>query len=349
MADDANGESFEQKPHLRDLFGRSDDELNGLIDKVAGMATDQAFSAIVNSNDTQEVAGAMLSSAGLLGALGYTTREVEQLALFEKLDLPETPETTDIYACYRLARLRIILRAGAHFSDPMIQDIIDEQEASVYQDDKSSMGIYHRLAQEGDVVSFSKWFHLHCEAMHNSDEQVSEFDPFPPFSEFHEFAVIIQDQITKAGLAFETSKTELEESVEPLLSYLEVIKNEFESSPRKALFAERLSHVVYSVTRLKIRDVTAPAEKLYFEMLKKGIEDPNDKIGERITDSRLHKRLIMSLIGLQQLQWYKENVTCLLEKWEAAGMFDERDMRKIGIWQLNAVKSSQTHKSRKRR
>ena len=63
----------EQKPELYDSITGPYDEMNGLLETVAGMMTERAYSAMVEGSDTQEVASELLGSTAILASLGYTS------------------------------------------------------------------------------------------------------------------------------------------------------------------------------------------------------------------------------------------------------------------------------------
>jgi hypothetical protein len=325
----------EQKPNFDDPFAESGDSLNELFAKVAGKATERTFRAVVEGVETREVAREIISQAGMLAAIGYSTRVVEGLQLFESLNLAETADTAGIFANYRKTRVLMMLRAGIHYTDDAIQSIVQEHETSPAQSAETSSWLYYALAERGDAASFKKWLDPTIDAMLASSEESSEHNPFPEYGHHYQLATVLLDHISamEPGSLTRSMVANPEEARAYVRVFLDSVREHLQATPRKALLAERIGRYFHQIIEAPDRDLRDEAKELQFAMLKQGVESPVDRHQEHVTDCRLHKQLIMSLIGISERRgMYKDKAQELLDTWEQTGMFRERDLAKIECW-----------------
>ncbi|PLS80853.1 hypothetical protein CYG49_03750 [Candidatus Saccharibacteria bacterium] len=335
----------EERPEFCGPFGR-DEEITELFHRLANRATDEAFTALFEGDDTNKVASALLNNGSLLHSLGYKAHAEELIAMFEDMRLKESQETAGLFSKYRLLRLEQLISLGRDPSDPLIQGIVTEQESSEFQNGVTSADIYFRLAEQGDATSFAKWFHVQSEIFQTATDQESEFSPFPVFPYIDQFRALIADILNRAHYWIDEERTTPPEAdTEMLKGLIDAIDIEFNNSSRKALFAERMQLIVKHISRHPMPDVSIPTQTLYIRMLEEGAESSHDRIGERVTESRLHKRLILELAQLIIDDSLAPRIDKIFTSWVQSGLLDERDLQKISTWKTEAIQAIERQKN----
>lgn len=347
--------SHPESPKDQGFLPDIDPELHRLAGQVAGRLTDESFTAVVEGTDTLEVAESLVYSSGLLTTLGYPGRAEQQLNLFDSMGLTESPENATLFTAYRLGRIRLLEHVGVTSDNLEIQAYINEQMASPAQNDRSSLRMHEWLIeQSGDANSFSIWLTTKLEDMYTSPIIADpKHNPFPPFEAGADLHRLIQRQVRLLQQAYESKAGDYKPQQRTLLSWLDVIETAFADSPRKALFNEEISGSVWYLAQCRAaKKLAKRATKFYFAMQKTAVEDPVDRISDRITDSRLHKRALMHIVGKSADEDYPklvEKASAMLANWEAQGILDEADLRKITIWKEDTVRRLAKERKRQAR
>lgn len=191
------------------------------------------------------------------------------------------------------------------------------------------------LAEEGDQDAFRSWLHgAITETIAMQDTGTRGI--WPPINDLYTIPSNAFDGLHVLG------ETTAPDRLEPTFtSYLGVIKEAFDSSPRKALLAKLLIPNVQAfasghpaLTRFDA-DVKRLVDKMYLE----GIESPDSRTeGVRLTRTWPYRTLLMEVVNEAYCtdRNRAERVALLLARWRDMDLLSDDDMKNINAWRMAA-------------